>query len=73
MAMRRRLQRCTIFSEGGINIADVQTNTYLAPHTGAPMFSVSMMVGIPADAQIAALRDEFLEYCDELNLDAVRG
>lgn len=59
------------FSERGINIEEVQTNTYPAPHTGAPMFSVSMMVGIPADAQIAALRDEFVDYCDELNLDAV--
>ena len=59
------------FSERGINIEEVQTNTYPAPHTGAPMFSVNMMVGIPADAQIAALRDDFLDYCDDLNLDAV--
>ena len=59
------------FSERDINIEEVQTNTYPAPHTGAPMFSVNMMVGIPADANIAALRDEFVYYCDDLNLDAV--
>lgn len=65
------------FAERSINIEEVQTDTYPAPHTGAPMFSVSMMVGVPGDAQIAALRNDFLDYCDELNLDAafeaVRG
>ena len=40
-------------------------------HTGTPMFSVHMSVGIPADIHIAALRDEFMDYCDALNLDAV--
>jgi glycine cleavage system transcriptional repressor len=35
------------------------------------MFSVHMSVGIPADIHIAALRDEFMDYCDTFNLDAV--
>ncbi len=58
------------FSRHGINIEELQTDTYPAPHTGAPMFSVRMTVGLPADAHISTLRSDFLSYCDDLNLDA---
>ncbi|MCP4126884.1 MAG: glycine cleavage system protein R, partial [Gammaproteobacteria bacterium] len=30
-----------------------------------------MTVGIPSSIHIATLRDEFMEFCDGLNLDAV--
>jgi len=59
------------FSDRNINIEDMATTTYAAAHTGTPMFTVHMTVGIPADLHIALLRDEFMEYCDGLNLDAV--
>jgi len=59
------------FSERSINIEDMTTSTYAAAHTGTPMFAVHMTVGIPADLHIAGLREEFMDYCDGLNLDAV--
>lgn len=59
------------FAERKINIEDMSTTTYSAAHTGTPMFSVHMTVGIPADLHIAGLREEFMDYCDGLNLDAV--
>jgi len=59
------------FAEREINIEDLATSSYSAPHTGTPMFSVHMSVGIPSDMHIAGLRDEFMDYCDSLNLDAV--
>jgi len=59
------------FSERSINIEDMSTTTYAAAHTGTPMFSVHMTVGIPAEIHIATLREEFMDYCDGLNLDAV--
>ena len=58
------------FSKNGINIEELQTDTYPAPHTGTPMFSVTMTVGIRADIHIPTLRGDFLDYCDDLNLDA---
>jgi glycine cleavage system transcriptional repressor len=65
------------FSDHGINIEELQTDVYHAPHTGAPMFSARITVGLPATAHIATLRGDFLDYCDDLNLDAtfepVRG
>lgn len=59
------------FSQRGINIIDLATTSYAAPHTGTPMFSVQMNIGIPAQINIGELRDEFLEFCDGMNLDAV--
>ncbi len=59
------------FSARDIDIADVATRRYAAAHTGAPMFAVQMAVDIPASIHIAQLRDEFLELCDRLNLDAI--
>jgi glycine cleavage system transcriptional repressor len=59
------------FSERNINIEDLVTTSYAAAHTGTPMFSVHMTVGIPSDVHLAGLRDEFMDYCDSLNLDAI--
>lgn len=65
------------FARNGINIEELQTNTYPAPHTDTALFSVVMTVGIPAKVHIPTLRGDFLDYCDTLNLDAsfepVRG
>ena len=58
------------FSRNSINIEELQTDTYPAPHTGTPMFSVTLTVGIPSGVHISALRNAFLDYCDDLNLDA---
>ncbi len=59
------------FSDKNINIEDMTTSSYAAAHTGTPMFSVRMNIGIPADIQIAVLRDEFMDFCDSMNVDAV--
>lgn len=61
----------SFFSERGINIEDMVTGSYAAAHTGTPMFSVRMTVGIPADVSIGSLREDFMDFCDGLNLDAV--
>jgi len=59
------------FSQRGINIEDMSTACYAAAHTGAPMYSVHISVGIPSRIHIATLRDEFMDFCDDMNLDAV--
>ncbi len=59
------------FSRRNINIQDLSTSSYAAAHTGTLMFSVHMILDVPADTHIATLREEFLEFCDRLNLDAV--
>lgn len=61
----------SFFSDKNINIEDMTTGSYAAAHTGTPMFSVRMTIGIPANIHIAALRDEFMDFCDSMNIDAV--
>lgn len=59
------------FCSRSISIEELTTHVYSAPHTGTLMFSATMTLGIPADIYIAMLREEFMDFCDELNLDAV--
>lgn len=59
------------FSQRSINIQDLSTSGYSAAHTGTQMFSVHMILDVPSDTHIAGLREEFLDFCDRLNLDAV--
>jgi glycine cleavage system transcriptional repressor len=43
-------------------------------HNLASFFSqrnINMTLDVPADTHIAGLREEFLDFCDRLNLDAV--
>jgi glycine cleavage system transcriptional repressor len=61
----------SFFARREINVEDLHTSRYPAPHTGAPMFALHMTVGIPADASIASVRGEFMDLCDDLNLDAM--
>lgn len=61
----------SFFSQRSINIQDLSTAGYAAAHTGTLMFSVHMTLDVPADTHIAGLREEFLDFCDRLNLDAV--
>ena len=60
----------SFFSSRQINIVDLHTERYAAAHTATPMFAVNMTIGIPTDMSIKSLRDEFINMCDELNLDA---
>lgn len=59
------------FAARGLEIAELNTRRYNAPHTGAAMFSVQMTVNVPAEVHTGGLREEFMEYCDSENLDAV--
>jgi len=59
------------FSQRQINIHDMYTTSHRAAHTGSPMFALSMTIEIPAATHISTLRDQFMEFCDDLNLDAM--
>jgi len=64
-------QIASFFSAREINIRELNTTSYAAAHTGTEMFSMLMTVDISSDIRIASLREEFIEFCDELNVDAV--
>lgn len=64
-------QIAEFFLHHGITIEQLQSTRYRAMQTGADMFSAQITIGIPSTTHIAALRDDFLEFCDGLNLDAI--
>ena len=59
------------FAARGIDISELNTRSYPAPHTGAPMFGVYMVVNVPSTIHLGAMREEFMDMCDNLNLDAI--
>ena len=56
-------------SEHKINIEDLETESYPAPHTGTAMFAVYMTVTIPAELANDKLASDFIALCEEQNLD----
>lgn len=54
-----------------INIEEITARSYNAPHTGTAMCMVNLVIGIPANTHIAMFREELLDFCDDLNLDAM--
>jgi len=58
------------FAQRRINIEDLSTSLYIAAKTNIQMCTLECLVRIPKKVSIASLRDEFLDYCDEFNLDA---
>lgn len=59
------------FTKRGIKILDVSTSRYPAPYSNTPLLVARMIVKIPVGVRIVSLRDEFLEFCDQQNLDAI--
>ncbi|RZU99050.1 glycine cleavage system protein R [Spiribacter vilamensis] len=59
------------FASRDINIRDLTTTSYAAAHTRTPMFQLQMTIDVAASLHIARLREEFMDFCDQLNLDAI--
>jgi glycine cleavage system transcriptional repressor len=64
-------QLANFFTRRDINIRDMVSSSYAAAHTNTRMFSLQMTIDVPASTHIAALREEFMDFCDQLNLDAI--
>ncbi len=57
------------FSTRNINIRDLHTEVSPAPHTGTPIFKLTIVIDLPQDARIGDLRRTFEDFCDQANLD----
>lgn len=64
-------QVAEFFSNRSINIDGLSSNSYNAAHTGTPMFSLNLTINIPSEVAIAELREDFLDFCDDLNMDGI--
>jgi glycine cleavage system transcriptional repressor len=59
------------FSSRGINIHDMQSTCHPAAHTGTPMFTLTLTIEVPGKTHITGLREQFMEFADSMNLDAI--
>jgi glycine cleavage system transcriptional repressor len=59
------------FARRGVIVETLNSSRYKAAQTGADMFSATLSIGVPSSMHIAGLRDDFLEFCDAQNLDAI--
>ncbi len=59
------------FAQQQIQLIDVQIDPFQTSHSDTSMITVSLRIGIPADINIADLRERFMILCDELNIDGI--
>lgn len=58
-------------AERGISVAELSARAYVATNTGLQMFTMQIAVNVPVNVHIAALREEFMDFCDRMNIDAI--
>lgn len=59
------------FAEQSIAISEINSHTYKARTTATPMLSLTMQIQISTDLHLADLRDSFMVFCDNFNIDAI--
>ncbi len=52
-----------------LEVQVIYMKTFTKPHQQTPILKIKMNVEIPAENNIADIREQFLVFCDELNLD----
>lgn len=54
-----------------IAIEEIIGSSYQAPYIHSQIFSTKFIVTLPPDIRLLSLREEFLDFCDQLNIDAI--
>lgn len=62
---------CQFFHERGIPISTIVYDSQPAPQSDTRLTQATLQVELPVDTQINWLREQFLEFADILNLDAM--
>lgn len=58
-----------LLAKHGVNIEELQTRLAAASVSGAPLFSMTLTLTIPANLSVKALRQEIEHLCESLNCD----
>jgi glycine cleavage system transcriptional repressor len=53
----------------GVNVEELTTRAQPRPESGAPLFSMELVITVPASTSVRGLRAELERLCDELNCD----
>ncbi len=54
-----------------ICIEEINASSYPAPYIQTLVFSTKFIILIPPQVRLLMLREEFLDFCDTLNIDAI--
>lgn len=57
--------------EHNIDIEEITGSSYQAPYAQTPVFSTKFVILVPPQIHLLSLREEFLDFCDHLNIDAI--
>lgn len=57
--------------KNNIGIQEMYTNSYQAFQSGTPMYSLHVTINIPTDTSLSTIRGNFIDFCDQLNFDAI--
>jgi glycine cleavage system transcriptional repressor len=61
----------TFLNARGIEIEEVSGSSYQAPYISTSVFTTKFIVLVPPEIRLLSLREEFLDFCDQLNIDAI--
>lgn len=54
-----------------VEIEEITGSCYQAPYIQTSVFSTKFVILIPPQLPLLSLREEFLDFCDQLNIDAI--
>jgi len=54
-----------------VSIEEIIASSYQAPYIQNTVFSTKFIILIPPQVHLLSLREEFLDFCDQLNIDAI--
>lgn len=57
--------------EHNIDIEEITGSSYQAPYAQTSVFSTKFVILVPPQIHLLSLREEFLDFCDHLNIDAI--
>lgn len=55
----------------GVGVVEISTQKYASTYTGAEMCNVQMVLHVPVNQHPQALRESFMDLCDDLNADGM--
>lgn len=61
----------TFLFDREIDVEEITGSCYQAPYIQTSVFSSKFIVLIPPQLHLQSLREEFMDFCDHLNIDAI--
>jgi glycine cleavage system transcriptional repressor len=61
----------TFLLDRDIDIEEITGSSYQAPYLQSSVFSSKFVILVPAAVSLLILREEFMDLCDQLNIDAI--